>query len=69
MNFWKCTECGKEHERLQICWGMSYGEKVDVLDYFCQDCGCTDLDYSGTPLEKNDYWDKEWDNGFSRNKF
>lgn len=67
---WKCEKCDNEFERLQIAWGTSCGEKVDVLDYFCPHCGNTgykeepQLTFLGTNEEKTTYWDKEWDGGF-----
>lgn len=63
---WKCEKCDQEFERLEIVWGESGGQKVDVIDYFCPYCGNTGykeepaLTYIGTVDERNDYWDKEW---------
>ena len=67
---WKCGKCQSEFGRLQIAWGVSGGEKVDVLDCFCPNCGNTgykdepQLVFMGTEKEKEDYWDKEWNGGF-----
>ena len=60
---WRCNKCGKETERLQIHWGMSGTEKVDVLDYFCPSCLFDELTFQGTEKEENDYWDTEWEAG------
>ena len=58
---WKCNKCKKKTEQLQICWGISNGEKVDVLDYFCPYCSSNELTFQGTKEERDEYWDKEWD--------
>lgn len=57
---WKCQKCFKTTERLEIHWGMSGGEKVDVLDFFCPHCPSGDLKFLGTRKEEEEYWEKEW---------
>ena len=57
---WKCDECGKETEKLQICWGTSGGEKVDIIDWFCPNCPSNELTFVGTKEEEEAYWLKEW---------
>lgn len=58
---WKCDECKKETDRLQICWGTCGSEKVDVLDYFCPHCPSTELTFQGAEEECQAYWRMEWD--------
>lgn len=65
---WKCNKCGKEFERLQIHWGTSGGQKVDVLDYFCPFCPSNEVTFLGTKEQKNEYWNKEWDGLFDEEK-
>lgn len=59
---WQCAECGKTTDRLLICWGMSGGQKVDVIEYFCPFCPSTELTFLGSKDELDAYWDMEWDN-------
>ena len=60
---WKCNKCGKEMDKLVIHWGMSTGQKVDILDYFCQHCPSDSLTFEGTLYEKDAYWNMEWKDG------
>jgi Zn finger protein HypA/HybF involved in hydrogenase expression len=57
---WKCNKCNKETAKLQICWGIDEGQKVDIIDYFCPFCGHDELTFRGTKKEKDAWWDNEW---------
>ena len=57
---WKCNKCGKINEKLLICWGMSGGQKVDIIDYMCNHCPSDDLTFLGTKVEEDKYWEEEW---------
>lgn len=63
-NKWKCEACGKEFERVLICWGEHGGQKVAVLDYFCPHCPSDKVTFQGTKQERNEYWRKEGDGDF-----
>lgn len=60
---WLCNECGGKTERLQICWGESGGQKVDIIDYFCPYCPSNNLSFIGTRIDEDSYWDMEWKQG------
>lgn len=68
---WYCEKCNEEFERLQIAWGISGGEKVDILDFFCSKCGNTGyreepkLIFNGTKAEEELYWNAEWNGEFA----
>lgn len=57
---WICKKCYNETDRLQIAWGESGGEKVDILDYMCPHCLHTELIFQGNKKELQEYWDMEW---------
>ena len=69
---WKCEKCNKSFERLNICWGISGGKKVDILDYFCPHCGNAgypeepELVFQGKNAEREVYWNKEWKGEFNK---
>lgn len=62
MKLWKCDECHVEVDHLEIVWGDSGGQKVDVIDYFCPNCGTSNqlTPLPNTKKEREEYWDKEW---------
>lgn len=60
MKIWKCNDCGSEFDRVQISWGMSGGEKVDILDYFCPHCLNDKPEFKGTKEQHDAYWKMEW---------
>lgn len=47
---WKCDQCGDIFERLEIAWGTWGGEIVDILDYWCPNCGNTEYKGEEFPL-------------------
>ncbi|MCK5020659.1 MAG: hypothetical protein KAS32_26805 [Candidatus Peribacteraceae bacterium] len=57
---WDCKKCEKQSEKLQVCWGISGGEKVDLIDFFCPHCASYKVVFKGTDDERQAYWDMEW---------
>ena len=57
---WKCKKCEKLVEP-QIQWGMSGSEKVDIIDYFCPECGSIKLEFQGTVEERIKWWKRIWE--------
>lgn len=57
----KCEKCGVVSDKVEIHWGMDCGKKVDIIDYFCTNCGSGKIYFIGTTEEKNEFWDTEWD--------
>jgi hypothetical protein len=67
---WRCKKCGNTFERLNICWGINCGHKVDIIDVFCPGdsegkyCSGDNFEWLGTKEGKDEYWDKEWNDKF-----
>ena len=57
---WYCNSCHKKADEISIFWGVSDGQKVDILDYFCILCMSADVVFHGTDEERHTWWDKEW---------
>jgi hypothetical protein len=62
-SLWRCDKCNKRSKKLEICWGTSGTQKVDIIDYFCPHCSSPNLTFLGTQKELDAYWRKEWETG------
>ncbi len=51
-----CLDCKKNFASPQIHFGTVYGRKVDIIDWFCPECGAGDINFVGSLEEENQFW-------------
>lgn len=61
-NRFQCFKCG--HVGVPwICPGTCSGRVVDILDYGCESCNSTGVEFVGSIDQRLSFWDYYYDNG------